>query len=217
LAPLLVLVLCLSGCQYQTSVVINSAEDISVHSLVMMSYADAEALAGELPQDQLCENMLSMLGNVPNSQVTTTDNGTHLGCEITQSATIDAFADNDGIQITQIDGSFVFTLQGPKDAEFAEAMSKNLSEETAFSLSVTFPGPVTSVTSTDGTQQVDGNTVTWTSLNDVAAGLQAFGDESPGLPTWAWYTLFGACLLLVAVGIVLIVLGMKKRAVPATA
>ena len=63
-------------------------------------------------------------------------------------------------------------------------------------VSVTFPG---TVLSHSGSSKVDGNTATWTDVNDLfsTGGLTASGKSQGGLPGWVWVV---GALVVLAIG-----------------
>ncbi|EGR95493.1 LppM family (lipo)protein [Cutibacterium namnetense] len=65
-----------------------------------------------------------------------------------------------------------------------------------FKVSVTFPG---TVLSHSGSSKVDGNTATWTDVNDLLStgGLTASGKSQSGLPGWVWVV---GALVVLAIG-----------------
>lgn len=83
----------------------------------------------------------------------------------------------------------------------------DMSDISGFKVSVTFPG---TVLSHSGSSTVDGNTATWTDVNDLLSpdGLTASGKSQGGLPNWVWG--IGALLVLAIGGAVTAVAVNKK-------
>ncbi|MSS46031.1 hypothetical protein FYJ43_08260 [Cutibacterium sp. WCA-380-WT-3A] len=147
----------------------------------------------------------SLAGNV---RVTSFSDGTYVGCTITGTmtsadlnthipwpqcgATPSSGPANRGanpIDIAFDDRTIHFHVDGSAFSDCVPGIdSRDIgggADVVNFRVSVAFPG---TVLSHSGSSTVDGNTVTWTDVNDLvsAQGLTAAGKDESGLPSWVW-------------------------------
>ncbi|MGP9603601.1 MULTISPECIES: LppM family (lipo)protein [unclassified Brachybacterium] len=173
---LLPFLMVLAGCgKFHADFDIQDVDTINVNYDFAMDEEFAEGLYSSA--DEFCttfEDRYTVAGETAPSAEPYEENG-QLGCRITGTMTSENFGG--GFSLTEADGEYHLVIDG------SESVGQDLNSpemegfEIDFRMTFTFPGKI--LESQGG--QVDGNSVTFTDLNELAAGIDIRADAS-GFP-----------------------------------
>lgn len=205
---LLPFLMVLAGCgKFHADFDIQDADTINVSYDFAMDEEFAEGLYSSA--EEMCtafEEEMTAVGEMAPSVEPYEENG-QLGCLITGVMTSDNF--EDGFSLTEADGEYHLVIDG------SESVGQDLDSpemeglEIDFRMTFTFPGEV--LASQGG--QVDGNSVTFTDLNELAAGIDIRADAG-GFP-WVIVVIvalvLGFLLLLLLAAVIFFVLRARRN------
>lgn len=204
---LLPFVLMLAGCgKLHATFDVQDAETVNVSYDLAIDTEYAESTyssAQEMCDDLLSDNTLS--GDMAPS-IEPYEEGGQYGCRVVGVMTGDNF--DSTFNITEEDGELHVVIDGGADAEsFSDPEVQSLGID--FQMTFTFPGKV--IESSGG--EIDGNSVVFTDLNDVANGIDIRADAGgfPWIVVIVIVLVLGFLLLLVIAAIIFFVLRARKK------
>ena len=212
---LLPMVLLLSSCmKLEMTTVIKSEKEIQVSMTVTYDKAKMKQLGGQMPtKEELCKADEGSSFKKAKSEPFEDDKS--IGCKLTGTMTLAEYNEGgDGPQINLNKDVWTFTMKGDTGSTQGGQISKEMFD--GFLIKFTFPGKVLSHS---GSSTVDGNTVTWTDVNDLltGGGLSATGKNGGGIPTWAWFAIGAVVLAAIGGGVFGVLSASKKKKAAAAA
>lgn len=204
---LLPFVLMLAGCgklhatfDVQDAETVNVSYDLAIDT----EYAESSYSSAQ----EMCDDLLSdnSLGGDMAPSIEPYEEGGQYGCRVVGAMTSDNF--DSTFNITEEDGELHVVIDGGADAEsFSDPEVQSLGID--FQMTFTFPGKV--IESSGG--EIDGNSVVFTDLNDVANGIDIRADAGgfPWIIVIVIVLVLGFLLLLVIAAIIFFVLRARKK------
>lgn len=205
---LLPFLMVLAGCgKFHADFDIKDADTINV----VYDFAMDEEFAAGLysSAEEMCtafEEEMTVVGEMAPSVEPYEENG-QLGCLITGVMTSDNF--DSGFSLTEADGEYHLVIDGSESVGQDLDSPEMESLELDFRMTFTFPGEI--LESQGG--QVDGNSVTFTDLNELATGIDIRADAGgfPWVIVIVVVLVLGFFLLLVLAAVVFFVLRARRN------
>ncbi len=167
LSILLSVVLLLTACHFETSLVIKNKDDIQIE--IVMSVTKTEAKQLGLTADKLCNSMKEDHEEI--TKVEKFDDGENIGCKSSVNTNLAQLRLSKTLDLQ--DGVWKFTMGSDKFSEIPAEAAKILN----FSFKVAFPGEVLTHS---GSSKVEGTTVIWDDFSDLTSGISATAKDGPG-------------------------------------
>jgi hypothetical protein len=211
-ALLLPVVLLLAGCGKLTAdfdIKDENSYDIDLDFALDKSIAQDQLMISS--PDEFCGELDSESSEFTDSQLESYEKDDMWGCKV--SGTVPKSGFGDGFDITKQDDQLHLSIEGDSSFDTSEYDSIPGAGDFEFSMTFTFPGKVTS--STVG--EVKGKTVTLSSPNDLAGGVDIYAKDSGsavGIIIAVVIVLLVLVVLAVAAVVIILVVRNKKKNTP---